>query len=228
MKSPMRTTSAALAVALALSLFGCQNKDRLAQDPEADPDLSELTFEEGSAKVWDDLTAPIGQLFAGISKAAAENNKKPPLNVTRIEVVRQQTPFVEKNDQVQIDDTAQHLTISLRDGGVVFKDVDARAYPNQLSVAQADRLKQLLDSRDWEEYEAEPATAKRPGGAKYFYRMKVYNQDQLHEETASWSLRRGSSLPDEYVLISDVFARQHRRAHPLSEELNLLQTTSTK
>ena len=211
------------ALALLVFLAGCA-EDRYSRAPELEAPYWDLTFDEGV----DRFNRDVGTFFSDIGTGVVETAKfispfKPPkpINATRVEVVRQLEPLGSSQEPSA---SAQYMTISLISGHSVMIDSDGRKYPNDLGTGPADRLKALLDSREWEKG-TQPIGVPRRGGNEpiRYYRMTVYLGDAPHKKDATWLAPSTAPLPEPLEIASDLFTAQHRRAHPLSDRINLLE-----
>jgi hypothetical protein len=142
------------------------------------------------------------------------------IHATKVVVVRTMGGSGLKPDRdgtLSRPENGQLLSINLFTGALLFEDADGQRYPNQLANETTSQLRQQINPRKW----VSAARSVRADAQSYVYTMQAYADDQPHKDVASWTDGTAESHPV-FQTLGGLFVRQHRRAHPLSDDVNIL------
>ncbi|MCC7193667.1 MAG: hypothetical protein IT444_12905 [Phycisphaeraceae bacterium] len=161
---------------------------------------------------------------------AAKMNSRGSLSATSFQMTRRVgtppqsagAPTVNAGDSLRADGN-QKLVADLNSGLATFTDADGRSYVTHIDPTKLQELKGIVTSRTWEVGER---TADKNVTEPTWYSLTVYNGDKPASGRASWvrpeSKETKHPLPPAITTLEETFERVSRIAHPLSENVDLL------
>jgi hypothetical protein len=115
----------------------------------------------------------------------------------------------------------QRLSLDITNGRGFLVDFDGRAIPLELDNQTLTALRELVKNRYWLHETIDPAkTALTPT----YYRVVALDRDPRLHEQAFWAIPPDprDPMPELFLMLTRIFDKANRLAHPLSERIDLL------
>lgn len=138
-----------------------------------------------------------------------------PLSATHVHIARYRLDAASRS---RVDE--KKLVVDLLSGRASLTDTDGRVYPSQLPDGMAQRLRTIIATRS---FRSSHLRAPRDARDVRQYELNVYDGQQAVGRRTSWAVPPAKPIPESLALVTRVFDRADRIAHPLSEWLNLIE-----
>ena len=125
--------------------------------------------------------------------------------------------------QIDADDARVHekrLVVDLSTGRASLTDSDGRVYASQLSAEILEQVRATISGGSWNFSRAQAAPHAEE--VQYF-ELSVHNGDDPVGGLCRWAVPAARELRPAHILLVKTFDRAHRMAHPLSDQVNLVE-----